>query len=65
MITGAYVRIQRADTWVNVEITQLTDAELDAFAEQQGVDRGWVWAKFLAGWIRDHIVDDTPHEEDE
>jgi len=62
MITGAYIRIERDGRWMNVEINTLTDAELDQFAERQGPDRGWIWAKFLAKWIRDHVVD-QPEEE--
>lgn len=59
-MTGAWVRIQRGDKWMNVEIDQLTDAELDMFAEQQGIERGWVWAKSLAKYIRDNFQAVTP-----
>lgn len=53
-MTGAYVRILR-DGWESIEVDQLTDAELEEFAKQQGEARGWVWAKFLAKWIRDNV----------
>jgi hypothetical protein len=57
-MTGAFVRMQRAGRWQEVEIDQLTDAELDAFAESQGPEYGWQWAKFLARWIRDHVTEE-------
>ena len=53
-MTGAYVRIQRDGKWQAVEIDQLTDAELEQFAQRQGQD-GWKWAKFLATWIRNNV----------
>lgn len=54
-MTGAYVRIKRGNHWENIEIDQLTDDELDTLAREQPVERGWVWAAFLARWIRDNI----------
>lgn len=54
MTTGAYVRIQREGKWVNVEIDQMTDAELDTF-EFDHPSQGSRWAKFLAKWIRDNV----------
>lgn len=60
MITGMFVRIERDGHWINVEINTLTDEELDQFALRQGSERGWVWAKVLARWIRDHVVDVEP-----
>ena len=62
MATGAYLRIERDNEWVNIEIDQLTDDELDSLAKDQPGE-GWVWAKFLAAWIRDTLVEaprDTP-----
>jgi len=53
-MTGAYIRIKRDGKWQNIEIDQLTDRELETFAERQP-DMGWKWAKFLARWIRDSI----------
>lgn len=53
-MTGAYLRIKRGDKWGNVEIDQLTDEELNNLALEQP-DRGWIWAKFLAAWIRENI----------
>ena len=52
-MTGLFVRVERSGMWQNIEIDQLTDAELDAFAVAQGEQRGWVWAKALAKYIRD------------
>jgi len=54
-MTGAYLRIKRDGKWGNIEIDQLKDSELDQLALDQGEQRGWVWAKFLAKWIRDNI----------
>ncbi len=53
-MTLAYVRIERDGKWQSVEIDQLTDAELEAFADMH-VGDGWKWAKYLAKWIRDNI----------
>lgn len=54
-MTRAFVRVQRDGKWEAIEIDQLSDEELDAFAAKQGPARGWVWAKFLAAWIRDNV----------
>lgn len=53
-MTNAYVRILRDDRWQNIEINQLTDDELEAFADKHP-ECGWMWAKFLAKWIRDNV----------
>jgi hypothetical protein len=53
-MTGAYIRFCRDGTWQNIEVDQLTDAELDEFEKQSAAD-GWTWAKFLAKWIRDNV----------
>ena len=46
-MTGAYIRIKRNSTWQNIEIEQLTDDELESFAESHP-EAGWKWAKCLA-----------------
>lgn len=56
-MTGACVRVERDGKWESIEVDQLTDGELDALCDQQP-ERGWVWAKFLAKWIRDNIKED-------
>lgn len=53
-MTGAYVRIKRDGAFQSIEIDQLTDEELDTFANSQP-EKGWYWAKFLATWIRNNI----------
>lgn len=55
-ITGYFVRVERDGKWQNSDIASMTDAELDAFLERQGVERHGMWVKALAGWIRDHVV---------
>lgn len=57
-MTGAYVRIEREGKWENIEIDQLTDEELDSFLPDQDPVK---WAKFLAGWIRDNILEQGAH----
>lgn len=64
MITGMYVRIERDGAWQNLEINELTDQELDAFAARQLPEYGWSWAKALARWIRDHVVDEEQEPSD-
>ncbi len=56
-MTGAYLRMKRNGKWENIEIDQLTNEELDDLEKQQPT-RGWIWAKFLAMWIRDTIKED-------
>ncbi len=53
-MTGAHVRIERDGKWQPIEIDQLTDQELERLAEEQP-ERGWVWATYLAKWIRDNV----------
>ena len=53
-MTGAFIRIERGGKWQNIEIDQMTNAELDILATGQP-GRGWKWAIFLAKWIRDNI----------
>ena len=55
-MTGMYIRILRAGHWQNIEFDQLTDEELDKMA-QDYPDRGWFWAKGLAKWIRDYVLE--------
>lgn len=59
-ITGAFVRIMRNGKAYNLEIIELTDKELDAYFDEQPPLAVKRWARFLAGWIRDHIVDGKP-----
>lgn len=65
MATGAYVRIEKkregagtepdSSEWVNVEIDQLTNEELDRFLTGNNSIELYKWAKFLASWIRDNV----------
>jgi len=59
-MTGAFIRIKRNNEWDNIEIDQMTDEELDQLEKDQGIDRGWLWAKFLAKWIRDNVTEVGP-----
>ena len=56
MTTGAFIRIKRDGKWQAIDIVQLTNVELDRFAESVP-EAGWRWAKFLAQWIRDNMKD--------
>ncbi len=58
MATGAYLSVKRNGKWQAVEIDQLTNLELEEL-EQQQPESGWIWAKFLAKWIRDYLYEDT------
>ena len=55
--TGYFVRAKRDGKWQSLDIVELTDDELDAFERCQAPDKGWQWAKALAGWIRDHMFE--------
>lgn len=50
MATGAFIRVGSE----NVEIDEMTDEQLEQL-EQDYPTKGWLWAKFLAKWIRDNI----------
>jgi len=63
-ITGAFIRIERDGKWVNLDIVCLTDEEL-ADLEKSQPDRGWMWAKFLSGWIRDNVIQSPVNNEGE
>ena len=54
--TGYFVRVQRNGKWQSLDIADLTEDEFDTFSSNQGPERGWVWAKALAGWIRDNVA---------
>ncbi len=63
MKTGAYVRVKRGSVFENVEITELSDTELDTFffgMEPRMLTR---WAIMLAGWIRDNVADVSTERE--
>jgi len=53
-MTGAYVRVKREGGWENVEFELLTDEEMKEFSKSQPKD-GWLWAIFLAKYLRDNI----------
>ena len=55
-MTGFFIRIMRGGKAQNVDVAEMTDAELDAFFDGVDVDRAAAWAKALAKWIRDNIV---------
>lgn len=63
-MTGAYLRTKRDNRWENIEVDQLTDAELDELERSQGAERGWVWAKFLAKWIRENVKEQDGSDRD-
>ena len=57
-MTGAYLRVKRDGSWTNVEVDQLTNDELDKLELDQP-ERGWLWAKYLAKWIRDNVREEA------
>ena len=57
MTTGAYIRFLRDGEYQILEIDELTDDEFGEL-EKDYPDRGWMWTKFLAKWIRDNVETD-------
>ena len=53
-MTGITARVPRGGKWVSIEITQLTNEELDKLAIRQS-KQGWEWAIKLVKWIRDNV----------
>jgi hypothetical protein len=51
-MTGYFIRMKRDGQWQNLDVAELTDAELEQWPAATGVD-GWKWAIGLARWIRD------------
>ena len=63
MTTGYLVRIHRGGAWLNLDVAELTDDELETWAARGMAERptmGWAWAKSLAAWVRDHVREDGP-----
>ncbi len=56
-MTGAFVRIKRDGKMLNVDVTDLTDEELDEFFADRDVAELRKWVRMLAGWIRDNVGD--------
>lgn len=53
--TGYFIRAKTNDgRWISADIATLTDPELDQL-EKDYPERGWMWAKALAAWIRDKV----------
>jgi hypothetical protein len=57
-MTGALIRIERDGRWQNIEIDQLTDAELERFLAGQDVVSLYRWTRLLARWIRNHVQEE-------
>jgi len=54
---GLYVRVERNGKFYNLDITELTELELEEFIlnkKLQGVD-GWSTFKSLLSWIKDNV----------
>jgi hypothetical protein len=62
-MTGAYVRIKRDNRWQNIEFDQLTDDEMENFADEHESD-GWKWAMFFAKFIRDNVSEEERGDAD-
>ena len=59
-MTGFFVRVCRDGKWQALDITEMTDAELDEFFATVERMRAVAWAKSLAKWIRDNVKKVTP-----
>ena len=46
-MTGAYLRIRREDTWQNVEIEYLTDAERNELFKESSTEEVLKWLNFI------------------
>ena len=64
-MTGYYVRILREGGWKTLDITELTDAELEVFLFTQETDKVKRWVIALARWIRENVRADERGESDE
>ena len=53
-ITGYFVRVERDGKFHNLDIAELTDAELEQFFSRKANAERWAIA--LARWIRDNVV---------
>jgi hypothetical protein len=53
-MTFIFVNVMRDGKWVNLEIDDLTDEEIEALAVSHP-DKGWMWASALIKWIRDSL----------
>lgn len=62
-MTGAFVRINRDGEAVNLDIAELTDAELETFFKTCDVDSSRNWALCLAAWIRENVLFELVFEE--
>ena len=54
-MTGLVVRILRDGQWQNLEVEELTDAELDAFCASKSPTEGWAWFRAMVRWVRDNV----------
>ena len=60
-MTGAFVRVQdKNKKWVNIEIDECTDEQLDIIVNETPEMKLRAWTKFLAAWIRDNVI--TAHQ---
>lgn len=53
--TGIYVRIQRGGRWENLDVCDLTDEELAAWASKMSTEESHKWVRGLVKWIREHV----------
>lgn len=57
MATDYFIRTETANGVENIEIDQMTNEQLDELERLQP-DKGWMWAKALARWIRDNVTEE-------
>jgi len=55
-ITGMFFRVKRDGLWLNLDIAQLTDEELDEVLEGRTAKWCRKGMKMLAIWIRDNVI---------
>lgn len=64
-MTGIFMRVRRDERWQNLDITEMTDAEIaDAMSGRDASELSR-WVVALAGWIRDNVVVAQPNASEE
>ena len=51
--TGIYLRIKRKEGWVNVDVAEMTDEEIENFVDNMSVETAKKWVRGLFRFIRE------------